>query len=372
MVRQVALPALLVAAWALSPGCGGCGMPQGDYFGTVDKDPDPSNFRWCNSGEPEYIDPALSTSTSGIPLVNSMWAGLAEVQQNGLPKLTIATSVERSPDLRRFVFHLRKDARWSNGRPITAHDFVYHAMRVLHPLTASRRAEILWRLKNGLLYTQNRVRVVLRDIGPFKKGDIVEVLGKDGKVAKDPSKLHLPDPNKRTSPQPLKLHDLGATDRDAYATVPAGEQVTIVELSPDRTSAYVFYGLGDGVYGWVPTSQLSGQPNGDVKFTVRAVPPEHIPGVDLPPAPDAPRPQATVAGRDLLMLPEVLGVSAPDDYTFVVEGWAPIHIIKDLAADPVFRPSPRKVVSRWPKRWSQPEHIVTSGPLHMVDWDVRD
>ncbi|HET6612856.1 MAG TPA: peptide ABC transporter substrate-binding protein, partial [Kofleriaceae bacterium] len=165
----------------------------------------------------------------------------------------------------------------------------------------------------------------------------------------------------------------GATDRDAYATVPAGEQVTIIEFSPDRTSAYVLYSVGDGVYGWVPTSELTGQPNGDVKFTVRAVPPEHLPGVDLPPAPDdAPRPQATVAGRDLLMLPEVLGISAPDDYTLIVESWSPVHIIMDLAADPVFRPSPRKVVSRWPKQWSQPEHIVTSGPLHMVEWDVRD
>jgi oligopeptide transport system substrate-binding protein len=350
-----------------------CGLPDGEYFGKVKDDPDPDHIIWCNSGEPEYLDPALASSTTDNKPVYAMFDGLTEYGLDGLPEKSVATSWDISQDQRTFTFHLREDARWSDGRPVTAHDFAYHIARVLHPLTGSKNAETHWKLKNGELYTANRVKMITHAVNGFAVGDIVEIVGQGGKVEKDLKSLEVPNPNQRASTKNLRLREQGATEKDAYATVPSGEPVTLVELSPDHAWAYVFWDEDDGVYGWVPAAELDVQPNKDVTYTVRRVPPNHIPGVNLPPDPEGTaRPTAVVTGADMLMLPEVLGVRVPDDHTLVLETWGPLPYMIDQTPQRAFRATPRWVVSRWPKRWVYPEHVVTSGAYHMVDWRMRD
>jgi oligopeptide transport system substrate-binding protein len=344
-----------------------CGLPDGEYFGRV-AEPDPEHLTFCNSGEPEYLDPAMATGTTDINPIDAMFDGLTDHDMNGFPEPSAATSWEIAPDQRRFTFHLRPDARWSDGRPLTAHDFAYQMMRVLHPTTASRNAESLWRLKNGELYTANRVRKVMRDAAGLRAGDIVEVVGLAGAVAANVKDLVVPDSNLRASRGRLALRDLGAPADQAYASVPPGEPVTLIELARDW--AYVFRDEEDGVYGWVPAAELDVQPNGQIRYTVRRVAPEHVPGAA--PAPGAARSTAIVAGADLLMLPEVLGVRAVDDRTLVLETWGPTPFLLDLTLHREFRATPRWAVSRRPRRWTQPEHIVTSGAFHLVEWRVRD
>lgn len=359
----------LVAAAALI--CA-CGLPDGDYFGKI-PDPDPQHLRFCNAGEPEYLDPAMAASTTDLKVIYAMFDGLAEYGLQGHPTPSLATSWDISPDQRTFTFHLRSDARWSDGHPVTAHDVAYQIERVLNPTTGSPNAETAWKLKNGALFTAGRVKLLLRDAGGFHRGDIVEIVGLDGRTAKDLGNISMPDSNARTSSKTLHLRDQGAQVDRAYASIPPGQTVTIIEESADRSWAYVFYAEGDGVYGWVPSAELDGQPNGAIKYTVRAIPPEHQPGVTLPPAPtDAPRPTSVVTGRDLLMLPEVLGVRVPDDHTLVLETWGPLPYLIDQTPDRVYRPTPRWVISRWPKQWTLPEHVVTSGAYHLVKWHIRD
>ncbi|HKE13676.1 MAG TPA: peptide ABC transporter substrate-binding protein [Kofleriaceae bacterium] len=377
-----AAPHALVLALAF--GAGGCGLPDGDYFGRI-RDPDPDHLVWCNAGEPEYLDPAMAIGTTDINPIDAMFDGLADFDLEGFPEPSAATSWDVAPDQRRFVFHLRPDARWSDGRPLTARDFAYSFARLLHPFTASGNAAAAWRIKNGELYTANRVRRVMRDAAGFRRGDLVEIVGTDGQVAPDTSSLAAPDSNARAARVRLALRDLGAAAGDAYAWVPPGRQVTIVDVaaapgsdgSADggaaRDWAYVFFDEDDGVYGWVPAAELSLQPNGAVRYTVRRIASEHVPGKTLPPDPEgAARPTAAVTGADLLMLPDVLGVSAPDDRTLVVETWAPTPYFVDLTVQHHFRAVPRAVASRWPRRWTLPEHIVTSGAYHMTEWRIRD
>lgn len=393
MAARSTWPALLLGGWALAA----CGLPEGDYFGKVPEDPDPTHLRWCNAGEPEYIDPAMVTSAMGMPLAHALFDGLAAHDMNGLPEPSLATRWDISPDQRRFVFHLHDRGRWSNGRPVTSHDFAYHMARVLHPLTVSRNAEMLWRLKNGRLYTDGRVKRVLRDSGSFHAGDVVEVLGVAGVDAGgevielpgtglpglvDPNRIVIPDSNLRTADQPLRLRDLGAPEGEAYAVVPPGEEVTVVELSdvdhPERGWAYVHWAEGDGVYGWVPAELLTGQPNGRVVYWVRPVPRPHRVGVDM--SRDsiaaelaAPQPTARVRGADLLMVPEVLGIRTPDPHTLVLETWGPVPYLVDLTPQRIFRATPREAVSRWPLRWTRSaDRIVTSGPFHLAGWHERD
>lgn len=65
------------------------------------------------------------------------------------PQPALATHWEANGDLTEWTFHLRRDARWHNGDPVTAEDFVFAMKRILTPAVASPRAEILLRLFAG-------------------------------------------------------------------------------------------------------------------------------------------------------------------------------------------------------------------------------
>ncbi len=385
----------LVLALSLATGgllSAGCGLPEGDYFGRMD--PEPGHLRFCNSNEPEWIDPGLVTSTTGIPLALSLFDGLTEFDMKGLPEPSLATHWDISPDQRRFTFYLRRDGKWSDGSQITASDFVFSMMRILHPLTFSRNADLLWSIKAGKTYTEGRAKMVTRDTAGFTAGDTVEVLGVAGVLDDagntvtlpgtglrdivDPNQILIPDSNLRTAEVPLPLRDRGAPVADAYATVPVGEEVTIVEMDPSRTWAYVHWSSNDGVYGWTPAKLLTGQPNGEVVYWVRQFSKPHRVGVELDPDDilrelDIEQRVAQVRGSDLLMLPEILGIRTPDDYTLVLETWGPVPFLISMSSQRSFRVVPRKAVSRYPLRWTRsPETIITSGAFHLVGWYERD
>jgi oligopeptide transport system substrate-binding protein len=57
---------------------------------------------------------------------------------------------------RKYIFHLRDDVRWSDGRPVTAADFEYAWKRVLHPATASEEANLLYDLKGARAFHQGQ------------------------------------------------------------------------------------------------------------------------------------------------------------------------------------------------------------------------
>ncbi len=368
-----------------------CGLPEGDYFGPVPEVDDPKHLRWCNYGQPEGHDPAQISSTSAMPIAHALFDGLTRYGNDGHPEPSLAPTWDIAPDQRRATFHLHGRGRWSNGRKITAHDIAYHVARVLHPLTASPSADQLNWVKNNGIYLEGRGKVLLAPAAGLPAGTIVEITGWDGRSLAEhkQAKTRMPDSNRRTSRGRLALRDLGATPGAAYATAPAGTEVTLIELSgrpaslPDPAGggpwAYVHWNRGDGVFGWVPAAELDGQPNAAVRYRVRPVPRKHIPGLEAPydalaaDARDAAsRPEVELDGRDLLTLPEILGVRAPDEDTFVVEAADPTPHIISTSASRVMRPTPREAVSRSPRRWAEPGTIVTSGPMHLVDSAERD
>ncbi len=361
--------------WVALLAAAGCGLPEGDYFGKV-KEPDPTHMRYCNSGEPEHVDPGLVTSTTGMKIAYAMFTGLTDHNLQGLPEPAIATSWDISDDLKTFTFHLRKDAVWKGsrdgevqGRPITSEDFRYGMIRVLNPYSLSANAETLWKLVNGEPYYANRARRLLADAPPFRAGDAVRVIGfeQDGEafVEEKTGELEIKDTNTRRADAALALRDLGKPATDAYAKVPAGDNVVIIELGgADHSWAYVFYDQGnggDGVYGWVPAAELTQQPYGDITYIVE--------GLDDP---ENYKRRGRVQGRDLLMLPDLVGIDTPDPYTVVLRTTDPVPYLMSLSPQRAFRPTPREAVARRPKRWTEPDHIVTSGGFHMTLWNRRD
>lgn len=107
----------------------------------------------ANGAEPGSLDPATSKGLEELRIVMALWEGLMRADpKTALPIPGLADRHEVSPDGRVYTFHLRADARWSTGRRITAHDFVYSWRRVLDPVTASEYAGQLFYLKNAEAY----------------------------------------------------------------------------------------------------------------------------------------------------------------------------------------------------------------------------
>ncbi|MGE0546579.1 MAG: peptide ABC transporter substrate-binding protein [Kofleriaceae bacterium] len=356
----------------------GCSLPDGDYFGRVDQI-EPGHLRWCNQGEPGRLDPALASSTTATPLVHALFDALTTYGPDGLPVASLATSWEIADDLRTLTFRLRSDARWSDGTPIDAYDVAYTAFRVLHPQTGSPNGDNLQAIKNATAYLTRRVFVMRASIGPFHMGDVVE-------LAQDPPAA-MPDVAMRTSSTPLALRDLGAPEATAYARVPAGTRVTLVMTSGGRATppsvdgqpwAYVFWNRdAQGVFGWVPARELDGEPNGEARFDVRRVTAKRVPGLagvydELALDDDRPRESHSVRGRDLAYSTDAIGITIPDPHTIVFECADPTPYFFAMTANRALRTSPIRVVSRWPLEWTRPEHIVTSGPLHLELWNDRD
>ena len=112
-----------------------------------------------NYGEPRELDPALAT---GIPETNILYAlgeGLVRADGTDLhPTPGVADRWDISPDLLTYTFHLRPDAKWSNGEPLTAPQFVRSWQRALSPQLAGELSYYLWVLKNAEAYNKGTLK----------------------------------------------------------------------------------------------------------------------------------------------------------------------------------------------------------------------
>lgn len=100
------------------------------------------------SSEPKSIDPALNTAVDGHQVIYGVFEGLCRLDERdqGIPG--IAESWDISEDNLTYTFHLR-DAKWSDGQPVKASDFVYAWKRAVDPATAAEYAYQMYYLKNG-------------------------------------------------------------------------------------------------------------------------------------------------------------------------------------------------------------------------------
>jgi len=84
-------------------------------------------------GEPETLDPHRTFSTIEEMVERDLFEGLTTIDGAGQVVPGVAKSWDVSADGKHWVFHLREDAAWSNGEPLTAADFVYSLRRVVAP-----------------------------------------------------------------------------------------------------------------------------------------------------------------------------------------------------------------------------------------------
>ncbi len=105
-----------------------------------------------NGAEPESLDPAFAGSAAETNILGDMMVGLTTLDAAARPMPGIAERWETSADGLTWTFHLRK-ARWSDGRPVTAQNFLFAWRRLLDPKTAARGAQLLWIIKNARAVT---------------------------------------------------------------------------------------------------------------------------------------------------------------------------------------------------------------------------
>jgi ABC-type oligopeptide transport system substrate-binding subunit len=92
---------------------------------------------------PLTLDPTRAADVDSIGVVDQLFSGLVELSPEMAVVPDVAQRWEVLDEGRRYVFHLRGDVRWSDGTPVTAHDFEATWKRVLDPATASPLAHLL-------------------------------------------------------------------------------------------------------------------------------------------------------------------------------------------------------------------------------------
>jgi len=100
------------------------------------------------TSDPESLDPHKARSVQANEVLRDLDEGLLSYSAGGELVPGVAQSWQMSPDGLTYTFTLRADARWSNGDPVTADQFVYSLRRLVTPATGAFYAELLGNIEN--------------------------------------------------------------------------------------------------------------------------------------------------------------------------------------------------------------------------------
>ncbi|HYN83925.1 MAG TPA: peptide ABC transporter substrate-binding protein [Pyrinomonadaceae bacterium] len=318
--KWLSLVTALVAAAVANSGCT-TQASKAEFFGKVEP-PAGQVMRYISGSEPESLDPQVGTGQPEARIYMALFEGLAEYDPKTMePIPAIAERWDVNKDSSEFIFHLRRDAKWSNGEPITAHDFVYTFRRGLSPELAARNGYLAYEIKYAQGY--NEAGVFVRDA---KTGEFL--------LAKD------------------------------FAEAPEGGEAAAAAAAPAESSAPAAAVPTDGEDAALDTefhkfmhSPMRLVLAGDEKTRAKEI--------------DAnPKLKAAVAGKEFVPVKaEDIGVEAIDDHTFRVTLTQPAPYFIGLVPHQFFRAVPRKAIERHgATNWTQPANIITSGPFRLASW----
>jgi oligopeptide transport system substrate-binding protein len=282
------------------------------YFGLT-KPPTDNVMRYISGSEPESLDPQFVTGQPEARLMMAIYDGLVEYHPKTMePIPAIAESWEKSSDGTEYLFHLRKNAKFSNGDPITAKDFVYSFRRALSPELASRNANLAYYIKYAEAY--NAGKAFVKDAnGQF-------LLEKDFEEKKEtaPAAAAAPDANASTNaPANTQANSFGA-DTEFHRFINSPQRLTVPEDEKERAELVE----------------------------------------------KDPKLKAALEGKQFVPVrAEDLGVEAVDDYTFRIKLYQPAPFFLGLLAHQFFRVVHQPSIEKFGKDWIKPENIVTSGPF---------
>lgn len=153
MTLVLAFSTLLAACGSGSESGTGTSGQAGEGTATQD-------LRINMSAEPPTFDPAQAKDSQTNTALKLMYEGLTRMGADGNPAPGVAEKWDVSEDGLKYTFHLRDNATWNNGEPVTAEDFAYAWEHVLSPDTApaSEYAYQLYYLKNGEAFNTGKIK----------------------------------------------------------------------------------------------------------------------------------------------------------------------------------------------------------------------
>ena len=141
---------LAVAALVGALVLGACGQkPPATPAASADAHAPAGVLRRGNGPEPDSLDPQLARTDNSANILRDVYEGLASLNERAEPVPGAAESWEVSGDGLTYTFTLRPQARWSDGTPLVAADFVASWRRLVDPATGSPYADVLQPLVNA-------------------------------------------------------------------------------------------------------------------------------------------------------------------------------------------------------------------------------
>ncbi|MEI2663508.1 peptide ABC transporter substrate-binding protein [Rossellomorea sp. LJF3] len=153
---------LLLALSTFLAACGGDKKTEGNEEGSGAGGSDEKKEQVLNlieSSEIPSMDSTLATDSVSFNVMNNVFEGLYRLGENDEPVLGMAAEEPKvSEDGKTYTFKIR-DAKWSNGDPVTANDFVYAWQKALNPDTGAEYAYIMYDIKNAAKVNAGEVPV---------------------------------------------------------------------------------------------------------------------------------------------------------------------------------------------------------------------
>ncbi|PEE39702.1 peptide ABC transporter substrate-binding protein [Bacillus pseudomycoides] len=154
----------LVSTLLLSSFLAGCGKEKT----TTKPKEEKKVLQLTETGEIPSLNSLKVTDAVSFNVLNNVMEGLFRLSKNDEVIPGIAQKHEISKDGKTYTFHLR-DAKWSNGDPVTAHDFVYAWKQLVNPETGSEYAYIMYDVKNAEKI--NKKQIGLDELGVKAQDD---------------------------------------------------------------------------------------------------------------------------------------------------------------------------------------------------------
>ena len=129
-----------------------------NYQSNVESGNIEGTLHWGNGTEPQSLDPHIATGVPEHHIISALMEGLVHKHGETLePRPGVAESWDISDDGRIYTFYLRKNARWSNGDPHNAHDYVWSWWRALQPALGNLYAYMYFPIANAKAYYEGEI-----------------------------------------------------------------------------------------------------------------------------------------------------------------------------------------------------------------------
>ncbi|WP_197442503.1 peptide ABC transporter substrate-binding protein [Lignipirellula cremea] len=309
----------------------------------------PADFTFNNGDEVKTLDPPKSTGQPEGRILRSLFEGLlserppagAKPDASGnlemTPQPAAASAYTISEDGRTYTFTMRQGAKWSNGDPVTADDFVFSWRRMLHPYTGSQYAYQLYYIEgaedftNSKIEVGSRVEIEIDAPGPSPKPTIHGVVLKILKPAQPKYEKYS---DKAKEEKAKEKSEADWKERFVYqiSVKPQTKQGVDWE-APGKTVAYT----------------------------------KAQPGAELPV--EGPVERCTFI---LLDFDTLVGIRAPNPETLVVTLKEPTPYFANLVAFYPLFPVNRRCVEAHGDHWTDVDKIVTNGPYLLQGRRIRD